>query len=65
MIAQLTGEVRSIAVDRIVLDVAGVGYFISVTPGTSSAITLGNTLTLHTSMIVREDSIYHYTNKND
>ena len=57
MIAQLTGEVRSIAVDRIVLDVAGVGYFISVTPGTSSAITLGNTLTLHTSMIVREDSM--------
>lgn len=57
MIAQLTGEVRSITVDRIVLDVAGVGYFISVTPGTSSAITLGNTLTLHTSMIVREDSM--------
>lgn len=57
MIAQLTGEVRSITVDRIVLDVAGVGYFVSVTPGTSSAITLGNTLTLHTSMIVREDSM--------
>ena len=57
MIAQLTGEVRSISVDRIILEVAGVGYLVSVTPITSSAITLGTTVTLHTSMIVREDSM--------
>ena len=57
MIAQLTGEVRSISVDRIILDVAGVGYLIAVTPATSSAVALGTSLTLHTSMIVREDSM--------
>lgn len=57
MIAQLTGEVRSISVDRIILDVAGVGYLIAVTPTTSSAVALGTSLTLHTSMIVREDSM--------
>ena len=32
MIAQLTGSVRSIHSDRIILEVAGVGYLIHVTP---------------------------------
>ncbi len=57
MIAQLTGEVRSIATDRVVLEVNGVGYLVSVTPATSATLSLGSTLTLHTSMIVREDSM--------
>lgn len=57
MIAQLTGEVRSIATDRVVLEANGVGYLVSVTPATSATLSLGSTLTLHTSMIVREDSM--------
>ena len=57
MIAQVTGEVRSISSDRVILEVAGIGYLISVTPDTSAAMTLGASLTLHTSMIVREDSM--------
>lgn len=57
MIAQVTGEVRSISSDRVILEVAGIGYLISVTPDTSAVMTLGASLTLHTSMIVREDSM--------
>jgi Holliday junction DNA helicase RuvA len=57
VIAQLTGEVRSISSDRVVLEVNGVGYLVSVTPATSATLSLGSGLTLHTSMIVREDSM--------
>jgi len=55
MIAQLTGSIRSISTDRIILEVSGVGYLIYVTPTTSATLTLGNSLTVHTSMVVRED----------
>jgi Holliday junction DNA helicase RuvA len=57
MIALLTGEVRSISSDRVVLEVNGVGYLVSVTPATAATLSLGSALTLHTSMIVREDSM--------
>jgi holliday junction DNA helicase RuvA len=57
VIAQLTGEVRSISTDRVVLEVNGVGYLVSVTPATSATLSLGSARTLHTSMIVREDSM--------
>jgi holliday junction DNA helicase RuvA len=57
MIAQLTGEVRSISSEKIILEVAGVGYLVSVTPATSSTVSLGSSVTLHTSMVVREDSM--------
>ena len=60
MIAQLTGSIRSINTDRIILEVAGVGYLIHVTPTTSTTLTLGNSLTVHTSMVVREDSMTLY-----
>lgn len=57
MIAQLTGEVRSISTERVILDVGGVGYLVSVTPVTASTLSLGSAITLHTAMIVREDSM--------
>ena len=60
MIAQLSGTLRSIGSDRIVLDVSGVGYLIHVTPLTSANLTLGSSLTIHTSMVVREDSLTLY-----
>lgn len=60
MIAQLTGTIRSIHSDRIILEVAGVGYLIHVTPVAAATLTLGNSLTVHTSMVVREDSMTLY-----
>ena len=38
MIAQLTGSVRSINSDRIILEVAGVGYLIHVTPTAAATL---------------------------
>jgi len=60
MIAQLTGTIRSINSDRIILEVAGVGYLVHVTAVAATTLTLGNSLTVHTSMIVREDSMTLY-----
>jgi len=60
MIAQLTGTIRSIHSDRIILEVGGVGYLIHVTASNALTLTLGNSLTIHTSMIVREDSMTLY-----
>jgi Holliday junction DNA helicase RuvA len=60
MIAQLTGTIRSINNDRIILEVAGIGYLVHVTPVAASTLALGNSLTLHTSMVVREDSMTLY-----
>ena len=60
MIAQLTGTIRSIHSDRIILEVGGVGYLIQVTPSNALTLSLGNSLTIHTSMIVREDSMTLY-----
>jgi len=60
MIAQLTGTTRSINSDRIILEVSGVGYLIHITPSTAATLTLGSSLTIHTSMVVREDSMTLY-----
>ena len=60
MIAMLTGDVRSITPEKIILDVGGVGYSINVTPATSATLLLGSTLTIHTSLVVREDSMTLY-----
>jgi Holliday junction DNA helicase RuvA len=57
MIAQLTGTVRHLASEKVVLDVGGVGYAISLTPRSSAHLVLGSVLTLSTTLIVREDSL--------
>lgn len=57
MIAQLTGTVRHLTTEKVVLEVSGVGYALSITPRTSSQITIGSSLTLSTSLVVREDSM--------
>jgi Holliday junction DNA helicase RuvA len=57
MIAQLTGTVRHLNSEKIILEVGGVGYAISITARTSSQITMGSALTLSTSLVVREDSM--------
>ena len=57
MIALLTGEVRSLSTDKVVIDVSGVGYLVTITPNTSTHLSMGSRISLHTSMVVREDSI--------
>ncbi|MFC7457775.1 Holliday junction branch migration protein RuvA [Brachybacterium sp. GCM10030267] len=57
MIASLTGRVARIDLDALVLDVGGVGYLVRTTPQALSATRHGVELTLHTELVVREDSM--------
>ncbi len=56
MIASLRGTVIRTHLGGVVLDVAGVGYFVSVSPALSAGLSVGNELLLQTAYIVREDA---------
>ncbi|MFQ5553922.1 MAG: Holliday junction branch migration protein RuvA [Acidimicrobiia bacterium] len=61
MIGRLRGTVASKMPERIVLDVAGVGYEISVTPRTLIVLPgIGEEAVLHTHLHVREDQLAFY-----
>ncbi len=57
MISLLNGTVRSLLSDRAIIEVQGVGYAVLVTSATSASLTLGAPAILHTSLVVREDSL--------
>ena len=57
MISQLTGTIRHLTTEKVVIEVGGVGYLVSITPRTSMQLVLGSTVTLSTSLVVREDSM--------
>ena len=57
MISTLTGTIRSLAIDKVVIEVGGVGFTLLINPQTSSGISLGAQTTIHTSLVVREDSL--------
>ncbi|SIR87268.1 Holliday junction branch migration protein RuvA [Williamsia sterculiae] len=60
MIASVRGPVIDVALDHVVIDCAGVGYRVLVTPATASGLRRGAEATLLTTMIVREDSMTLY-----
>jgi len=57
MISLLNGVVRSIASDRAVVDVGGVGLAVTITPATSALLNIGAPAQFYTSLVVREDSL--------
>ena len=57
MIAQLTGSVAHVGAAALVVDVAGVGYRVLSTPAALAELRVGQAATLHTQMVVREDSM--------
>ena len=57
MIAQLSGSVAHVGASALVLDVAGVGYRVLATPATLGELRGGQSATLHTHLVVREDSM--------
>lgn len=57
MISQLTGTVLAAGATWFVIDVGGVGFRALTTPATASALRPGSTCTVHTSLVVREDSM--------
>ncbi len=60
MIAQLTGEVVAARPTALVLDVGGVGFLVACPPATSAEAQIGQVLTLHTHLAVREDALTLY-----
>ena len=66
MIAQLTGSVIDVRLNRIVIDVSGLGYEVIVAPDLASETKIGVSLTLYTSLVVREDSwtLYGFTSND-
>lgn len=57
MISTLSGTIRSLSQDKLVIEVGGVGLSVSINPPTSLGLTLGAQTTLYTSLVVREDSL--------
>jgi Holliday junction DNA helicase RuvA len=58
MIGRLRGEIAEKSADRVLLDVAGVGYEVAVTPATAAELPgVGQPAVLHTHLHVREDAI--------
>ena len=65
MIASVRGPVRHIGLDRVVVEVGGVGMLLHTTPATASALHLGREAQLATTLVVREDSLTLYAFGSD
>jgi Holliday junction DNA helicase RuvA len=57
VIAHVRGVVEQIGLDSAVIDVGGIGHRVHATPGTLATLRHGATVTLATSLVVREDSM--------
>jgi Holliday junction DNA helicase RuvA len=60
MIATLTGEIKSISLDRAIIEVGGVGLSVNLTQNAAAHLNLGTIVTFHTSLVVREESLTLY-----
>ncbi len=60
MIAQLTGKVAAVGGTWLVVDLSGFGLKALCTPATAGGVKVGEQVTLHTSLVVREDSLTLY-----
>lgn len=57
MISSLHGAVLHSTADQVIIDVGGVGFSVAVPTDVAHTATVGEKLLLHTSLIVREDSL--------
>ena len=57
MISLVTGVVRSIALDKAIVEVGGVGLSLSITQKTSAQLNVGVAAQFFTTLVVREDSL--------
>lgn len=60
MIASVTGPVQHVGLDHVVVQVGGVGLLVHTTPATAAACRTGATLTLLSTLVVREESLTLY-----
>lgn len=66
MISSLRGTLESISLDRVVLDVHGLGFEVFTTPETLGGLRTGAEASLATTLVVREDSmtLYGFTDRD-
>lgn len=57
MISLINGTVRSISLDKAIVEVGGVGLSLSITQKTSAQLNLGVAAQFFTTLVVREDSL--------
>lgn len=57
MIAQIHGVVAAVELHQVVVDVHGMGIAVQATPGTLAKCRHGESITLYTALVVREDSL--------
>ncbi|PRY33818.1 Holliday junction branch migration protein RuvA [Umezawaea tangerina] len=57
MISSLRGQVLSIGLDHVVVEVGGVGFAVQATPSTLAGLRRGEEARLSTALVVREDSL--------
>jgi holliday junction DNA helicase RuvA len=60
VIAFVSGRVAAVAPDSAVVEVGGVGMLVQCAPGTIARLRVGEAATLHTALVVREDSLTLY-----
>jgi Holliday junction DNA helicase RuvA len=60
VIASVTGRVAGVSPDGAVVEVGGVGLVVQCAPGTIATLRVGAPATLHTALVVREDSLTLY-----
>ena len=57
MIASVRGRVLAVRLDSAVVEVGGVGMLVQAAPATLAGLRIGEEALLHTSLVVREDSL--------
>ncbi|WP_309067268.1 Holliday junction branch migration protein RuvA [Microbacterium sp.] len=57
MISSLRGTVLHAGTDSVIVEVGGVGFSVAVPPDVARTARVGETLALHTTLIVREDAL--------
>ncbi len=57
VIAQLRGSLEEVGLDTVTVLVGGIGWRVLVTPATAQSLTRGTEVCLHTSLVVREESL--------
>jgi Holliday junction DNA helicase RuvA len=67
VIASLTGLVLSSSNGQIVIDVQGVGYLVHSRAQTVNSVSLGDSVSFHTSLVVREDAwtLFGFANRQE
>lgn len=60
MIASVSGVVTTVQPSGVVVEVGGVGISVACTPQAAASATRGAAMSLHTSLVVREDSLTLY-----